>query len=420
MSNAAATTLQHPRVDLKSDVLRRDPVLIMLSGALWSSAHPAVFFLGSLYLLRTSDSVAMTQLLQVTMFIPVALISISMGRMADRSANLTRTSLLAYVGIVACLIVLAGALFLTQVPQLIYGATILVGVSMVVTQVPRRRVLTASLQDANNTGAVLVIDTIVFFFFGAVIPVTLGAIAFQAGLGIAFGSLGAVLAIATLLLLGVRTKADTRRPHTSAKSTTDAPFRLPPLTVGVLLVTILLNIVVFPYLAMITPMAHNLGASDSATGLAVGMSSFGMLFAGLILGAFGWRARRWRVFCVGSLLGVMSVLFMGLIPNLGYLTLMVFLAGMGGAIFAALQPALGIRDVAEHHQGRVLGLLVTAIGILPPGSLQFGFLSDLYGISAVMIAEGTIGVFILIAIWAVCTIRMKRSRTVETSIPIHP
>ncbi|MFN8514431.1 MAG: MFS transporter [Chloroflexia bacterium] len=158
-----------------------------------------------------------------------------------------------------------------------------------------------------------------------------------------------------------------------------------PTVRGVLLITVVMNLLTFPYQHLIVVVAAEiLSVGSERMGLLAGIDGIGSI---AIAGTLALTTRvfhRGRVFLIGSF-GV-TLLVLVLANNHLYLFALGIQVAMGlchGA-FASMQPSLIIGATEPHLRARALGMLAMAIGMGPLGILLAGTLSTIIGPSATL------------------------------------
>jgi predicted MFS family arabinose efflux permease len=153
-----------------------------------------------------------------------------------------------------------------------------------------------------------------------------------------------------------------------------------PTVRGVLLVTIAMNTLFFPYQHMLPVFARDV--------LAVGPTALGALVAadgcGALAGALALASRRGapahRTLFAAAVL-VAPVLLVGLAGSRSLLVGMALLAVMGVAesAFAAMQSTLVLLGAPERVRGGAMGILSACIGTQPLGTLLIGLVAAALG-----------------------------------------
>jgi hypothetical protein len=229
------------------------------------------------------------------------------------------------------------------------------------------------------------------------------------GAGLAYGYLallyGAGLiwmsACKRLLPARPRTHTGSFRVIASLHSGWSAALRLPVVR-GVFFVTIIINVLIFPYQQLIALVADDI--------LSVGPFWMGVLAAADGVGgvltaawlAFGSGTRHQGALFLGGSIGAAALLIGLALSPIFALSLAIQLAlGLCVGLFGAHQAALVLSATPVESRARALGLIATAIGLTPIGMLLIGGLSSAAGAQvaiATMAALGLIGL-LLVAIF---------------------
>ena len=234
-----------------------------------------------------------------------------------------------------------------------------------------------------------------------------------AGIGLArLGPATCYLAVAALYLLGVavfaglpaRIGGPSGRDTASVTASLGAGFReawREPTVRAVLIVTVMMNVLFFPYQHMLPVFAREV--------LRVGPEWLGALVAadglGALLGALAIAGRRGflphgRVFALCVLVAPFLLLgFAGLRWPWACLPPLV-LIGACESGFAAMQSTLVLLSAPEASRGRAMGILSACIGTQPAGALWIGFLAGGVGVAAAMAVNGTLALLAMLpAAW---------------------
>jgi MFS family permease len=222
-----------------------------------------------------------------------------------------------------------------------------------------------------------------------------------AGIGLArFGAAPCYVAVAALYAVGLlvciglpaRIGGPSGRATASVVSSLGEGFREAwhePTVRAVLVITVLMNVLFFPYQHMLPVFARDV--------LQVGPEWLGALVAadglGALLGALAIAWRRGflphgRLFAVSVLVAPFLLLaFTGLRWPWGCLAVLV-LIGAAESGFAAMQSTLVLLAAPEASRGRAMGILSACIGTQPAGTLWIGFLSAGLGVPVAMALNG--------------------------------
>jgi len=149
---------------------------------------------------------------------------------------------------------------------------------------------------------------------------------------------------------------------------------------GVLAVTIVMNLLGFPYSALVAPIGRQIfQVSPILVGLLASAESFGAFLGGIWLTGGGPRLSGHVLMAGGSLLFLLCVILMPLSPFFGLACLLLACGGFGSSAFANMQTSLIVLHAPPHIRSRLMGLLTVCIGMGPLGILLVGFLADRLG-----------------------------------------
>jgi MFS family permease len=153
-----------------------------------------------------------------------------------------------------------------------------------------------------------------------------------------------------------------------------------PTIVGVLLVTVLMNTLVFPYQQMLPVFARDvLQVGPESLGLLVGVQGLGALIGSALIGVSGGRAGHARLFATSSLAGALLLLAFAASPWYALSLALQLAIGATDSGFGTMQSAIVLLAAPERAHGRVMGILSACIGAQPFGSLWIGFLTSRLG-----------------------------------------
>jgi MFS family permease len=215
-------------------------------------------------------------------------------------------------------------------------------------------------------------------------PVIAGTLYQFGGLAGTFALSSLVYLLAAMLGFGLRHEQEARRlilsqvPRDLAEGLTFA--RRHAIIAGVLMVTIAMNLLGFPYAALLAPIGRqHFMVSASLVGVMAASESFGAFLGGLWL-AGGDPPGKGRILMVGgSLLFLVCAALMPLAPFFSLACALLVIGGFGSAAFANMQTSLIITYAPPHIRSRLMGLLTVCIGAGPVGILLVGVLADVLG-----------------------------------------
>jgi len=171
---------------------------------------------------------------------------------------------------------------------------------------------------------------------------------------------------------------------------------------GLLLVTLAINLLVFPYVTLVPVLVRDVfDAGPLVLGLTSGMDGLGSLLGTALILAFGVRRGFGRLFIGGSLLAALGALALGLVPTWWLAAPVLVVTGFGVAGFATMQTTIATTTAEPHMRGRAMGAVSLAIGMLPIGMFYVGFMADRFGTSEALAVHASIGVVLIALVAAV-------------------
>ncbi|MBV9322964.1 MAG: MFS transporter [Chloroflexi bacterium] len=244
-------------------------------------------------------------------------------------------------------------------------------------------------------------------------PLMAGVLVAYVSSAAAFAAMAAlyVVEIVLLKLMPLRPRSLPARRGSMLRYLSDGFERLSAsqAIVGVVLVSVFMNVLVFPYQQLLPVFARDslqvdavgLGGLSAASGL-------GSVVGAMAIAMSRRVPRSGMVFWVGSC--VMSVCVIGFAASQQYGVALVLLAmsGLGQAAFSSLQSTIVLSSATDQLRGRAMGALTLAIGSTPFGSLEVGALSVALGATlAVALNAGLCAVLVVLV-----ALRLPRFRTV--------
>jgi MFS family permease len=149
---------------------------------------------------------------------------------------------------------------------------------------------------------------------------------------------------------------------------------------AVLLVTIAMNVLFFPYQHMLAVFARDV--------LAVGPAALGALVAadgcGSLLGALAIASQRGHLghralFAAGVLVAPLLLVALSGSRRIAVCVVILVVMGVAESAFAAMQGTLVLLSAPEHVRGGAIGILSACIGTQPIGTLLIGLLAASVG-----------------------------------------
>jgi MFS family permease len=250
---------------------------------------------------------------------------------------------------------------------------------------PARRTALYSLLGASRVAQAVSVETVSMQVAKIVGPLLAGACLARLGPAASFTLMAAGYAGGMIASLGLGPWL--RRPGVASPVSVAESLRAglatawgSPIVRAVLLVTIAMNTLFFPYQHMLPVFARDV--------LAVGPVALGALVAaegcGSLIGALAIAAGRPGL-AYGTLFGWSVLVAPGLLIALSgsrWLALgvaLLFLMGLAESGFAAMQTTLVLLSVPDRVRGGVMGILSACIGTQPLGTLAIGLLAAALG-----------------------------------------
>ena len=176
-----------------------------------------------------------------------------------------------------------------------------------------------------------------------------------------------------------------------------AEARSQPAIMGVLLITVWMNFLVFPYQQIMPVFARDvLDVGPEQLGLLVAAGGVGTLIAALWIAARRDFTAHRQVFVLGSMLSGIMVLLQSFSNNFELSLLIQLIIGVGDAGFGTMQSTIILLSAHERMRGRVLGILSVCIGTNPLGALWVGLATTYIGAPAAF-GAGAVAAMLLMA-----------------------
>jgi len=340
--------------------------------------------------------------------IPMFVLGLFFGTVADR---FRRTDVLLSVQIVGlCATATLALLFSTGVVHLwhVYLITALLGCGWA-TDFSTRRALISELHERARVVSALSLEAMSMQGNKIVAALVSGILLATGKPALCYGWLAIVYGGNCLAILRLRRQLDATPTEHAARS-----IRLPPsfrdgltvalrtpIVLNVLLITLVMNLLVFPYQQMIPVIGRDLlHVGPAQLGFLAGADGIGAIIVGAVLTRRAHRVRQRLLFIAGAF-GV-SLFVIALVVSrvfaLSYATQIVL--GICSGAFGGMQAGLILNGVDAHLRARAMGLLAMAIGATPFGVLTIGFFSSVVGPTATITGMSLLAIATMTAIIA--------------------
>jgi MFS family permease len=173
--------------------------------------------------------------------------------------------------------------------------------------------------------------------------------------------------------------------------------RWQPAIFGVLVITVIMNGLVFPYQQILPVFARDvLDIGPELLGVLVAVGGTGTLIGAFWIAARGEDVAHRQVFVGGSMLAAVMVVIQSFSP--GYWTSLPiqFAIGFANAGFGTMQSTIVMLAAHERTRGRVLGILSVCIGTNPLGALAVAALATYVGAQVAFGASAFLALLLMI------------------------
>jgi len=279
---------------------------------------------------------------------------------------------------------------------------------------PARRTALYALLGASRVAQAVSLETVSMQLAKILGPLAAGVCLARLGPAACFGLMAVVYAAGLLVSSGLGGRLG--GPGAAAPASIAASMRAgleaawsSPTVRAVLLVTIAMNTLFFPYQHMLPVFARDV--------LALGPAGLGALVAadggGALLGALAIAARRGQLshrMLFGGAVMVAPVLLVALSASRWLPACVVLLVVMGAAesSFAAMQSTLVLLSAPERVRGGAMGILSACIGTQPLGTLAIGLLAAALGAPLAFTLNALVSLIVIVPL-AIPLVRTRSS-----------
>jgi MFS family permease len=291
---------------------------------------------------------------------------------------------------------------------------------------PSRRSLIMDLVGREHLANGVILDTTSMNLTKIIGPLLGGSLIATLGLEVCFALLTVFYAGGMVLLIPLRVPAEVivRSGSNVLRNVVDGLryCQRNQAIVGVLAITVIMNLLTFPYQHMLPVFARDhLFVGPIGLGLLAAGDGIGSIVGSLVLLSTGhrFRSRGW-LFILGCMGMNIALLGFALSGIYGLAVGMLIVAGIAHASFSAYQSTIILSRSSPEMRGRAMGALTLAIGSGPLGTLGLGATTSIVGAPAAVAANAVVS-FILIGLAAIKLPELRdETRTGAQSREISP
>lgn len=377
-----------------------------MSGIIYNSARWVEIITSGWIILEITGSPFLLGLSGFSRVLPMLLLGAFFGVIADRYRRIDILVGVHVVGLVVGLLLTGAFLLGTPPVWAMYLLIVCLGCGSAA-DFSARSALIGEVQERALLGNAMSLESLSMNAAKISAAIGAGALLSAGGAQLGYACLAGLHGCGLLWLLALRRRLPppSERPHaaplriiTSLYTGWTAALQIPVVR-GVFIVTIIMNVLIFPYQQLIAIVASDIllvgpfwmGVLAGADGIGAGLTSARL--------AFGPSARRpGLLFLGGSVACAALLIVLALSPIFALSLLVQLVLGVCSGLFGAHQSALVLSATPTAARARALGLIATAIGMTPLGMLLIGGLSSTTGAQTAIAAMGALGLLGLVVV----------------------
>lgn len=369
---------------------------IWAAGLAWGLSRWGVSFVGPYIANDLTGSARYVQLAGVAMWAPMLFGGIVGGWVSDRFDR-RRVTAGQFLIVIPALWILAWMAFTDRLEVwMIYPVLFVTGVGWVVDMTSRRAIV------YDIVGPRLIGNAMAIESTGTSLALAAGALAGgtliqAAGVGWALLVMGGLQLVALLTFLTVPSLERTQPAAgggIAALADGVRMLRSEKALISILGVTACVNFFFFATTPLIQVVGGKFDVGPALLGLLAAMLGFGMFFGSLVIARFQ-PIGRGRAYVYGSYLAMAFGLGFAIAPVYALAAALLLVAASGMGLFGATQGVLVMEAVSEERRGRALGLLSSAIGVLPIGMFAVGEIAEATSASTAVLVSVICGAVLM-------------------------
>jgi MFS family permease len=250
---------------------------------------------------------------------------------------------------------------------------------------PARRAALYTVLGTSRVAQAMSLETVSMQLAKMLGPLAAGLCLARFGPAAAFAVMAVVFAVGLLISAGLHGRlggavAGTRvSVAASLRAGLDAAWNVPTIR-AVLLVTVAMNVLFFPYQHMLSVFARDvLDVGPAALGALVAADGCGALLCALAIASRRGGLAYRPLFAAAVLVAPLLLVALAGSRRLAVCVIILVVMGAAESAFAAMQGTLVLLSAPEHVRGGAIGILSACIGTQPLGTLLIGLLAASLG-----------------------------------------
>ncbi len=355
-----------------------------------------------LLVLELTDSAFQVALLFVFRWVPMLAFALISGMVADRANRWAIMMVSRIVAVTTTGAVLVLVLADAVEPWHVFIASFFLG-GLFVLEFPSRRSLIYDLVGSDRIVSAMSLETINSTLGRFMGPFLAGLLIELTDFSGTYIVLMVVYIVAFVLILVMKGRGPVRAPSPYAFwSTVSRGFKYSlnnSVIRSVLLITLIMNAMAFSVESLFPVVAKNhLGVGPGLTGILISAQAIGSLAAASVIASLAVIRYHGRIFALGLVLQLISLLFFALSPWYPVSFLMLMLAGLGAAGYSTMQSTIILISSEPEMRGTALGMLGQCIGVAAVGGLAVGVVANYFSAQAAVAMSVSLGLLLLIPV----------------------
>jgi MFS family permease len=353
-----------------------------------------------LLVLELTDSAFQVALLFVFRWVPMLAFALISGMVADRANRWAIMMVSRMVAVTTTGAVLVLVLADAVEPWHVFIASFFLG-GLFVLEFPSRRSLIYDLVGSDRIVSAMSLETINSTLGRFMGPFLAGLLIELTDFSGTYIVLMVVYIVAFVLILVMKGRGPVRAPSPYAFwNTVSRGFKYSlnnSVIRSVLLITLIMNAMAFSVESLFPVVAKNhLGVGAGLTGILISAQAIGSLAAASVIASLAVVRYHGRIFALGLVLQLISLLFFALSPWYPVSFLMLMLAGLGAAGYSTMQSTIILISSEPEMRGTALGMLGQCIGVAAVGGLAVGVVANYFSAQAAVAMSVSLGLLLLI------------------------